>query len=110
MISRVWRGWTLPANADRYQQLLLGTVFPGIERRGIDGYRGIELYRRVDGPEVEFMTVMFFDSLAAVKAFAGDDHETAVVPPAARELLARFDQRSAHFEVVRRRDGWPASA
>lgn len=110
MISRVWRGWTLPANADRYQQLLLTTVFPGIEQRHIEGYQGIEFYRRADGPEVEFMTVMLFASMAAVRAFAGEDHETAVVPAAARQLLARFEARAAHFDVVRRRDGWQAGA
>jgi hypothetical protein len=46
---------------------------------------------------------MWFDSLDAVRAFAGEDHETSVVPPAARELLARFDQRSQHYEVRERR-------
>jgi hypothetical protein len=100
MISRVWRGWTTPANADRYQQLLLTTIFPGIQKRGVSGYRGIDLHRRTNGPTVEFMTVMFFDSMAAVRAFAGEEYETAVVPPTARELLADFDSSSQHFEVI----------
>ena len=104
MIFRFWHGWTTPANADAYERLLREEVFPGIAGRGIDGWRGIDLLRRepVDaGAErvVEFATVMWFDSLDAVRAFAGDAYETAVVPPAARALLLRFDDRSAHYEV-----------
>lgn len=71
----------------------------GIAGRQIQGYRGIELLRRPQGAEVEFVTLMRFDSLDAVRSFAGDDYEAAVVPPRARELLARFDARSAHYEV-----------
>ena len=100
MISRVWRGWTARADADAYERLLRGTIFPGIQARGIAGYRGIQLFRRdAENEEVEFMTVMWFDSLAAVAQFAGNDHETAVVPAEARRLLARFDKRSLHYEV-----------
>lgn len=100
MILRVWRGWTTPANADAYQQLLLTTIFPGIAARQIAGYHGIQLGRRKDGERVEFMTTMYFESLDAVQAFAGADWETAVVPPAARALLADFDARSAHYEML----------
>lgn len=100
MISRVWHGWTKPENADAYQSLLLSEIFEGIQNRDIDGYRGIELYRREDGEEVEFVTLMKFDSLDAVRAFAGEDYEVAVVPPKARSLLAHFDQRSQHYEVI----------
>jgi heme-degrading monooxygenase HmoA len=99
MISRIWRGWTTGANADAYEQLLTTEIFPGIHARSITGYRGIQLHRRQLGAETEFVTVMWFDSLAAVRAFAGADHETAVVPPKARALLSRYDQRSAHYEV-----------
>ncbi len=99
MIVRLWHGWTTPANADAYERLLKEEIFRGIARRAIPGYRGIELLRRPAGGEVEFVTVMRFDSLEAVRAFAGEDYEVAVVPPAARELLSRFDPRSAHFEA-----------
>jgi heme-degrading monooxygenase HmoA len=101
MISRVWHGWTKPENADAYQSLLLSEIFENIQNRDIDGYRGIELYRREVGEEVEFITVMKFDSLDAVRAFAGDDYEVAVVPPKARALLAHFDQRSQHYQVIK---------
>jgi antibiotic biosynthesis monooxygenase (ABM) superfamily enzyme len=99
MIVRLWHGWTTPANADGYERLLEEEIFRGIANRGIPGYRGIELLRRPAGGEVEFVTVMRFDSLDAVRAFAGADYETAVVPPSARALLSRFDARSAHFEL-----------
>jgi heme-degrading monooxygenase HmoA len=99
VIVRLWHGWTTPANADAYERLLNEEIFRGIASRSIQGYRGIELLRRAAGGEVEFVTVMRFDSLEAVRQFAGEDYETAVVPPSARQLLSRFDARSAHFEL-----------
>lgn len=99
MIARLWHGWTTPENADAYEELLREEIFVGIEQRGIPGYRGIQLLRR-DGPgEVEFVTLMRFESLDAVRTFAGEDYEVAVVPPEARALLSRFDERSQHFEI-----------
>jgi heme-degrading monooxygenase HmoA len=99
MISRVWHGWTTPANADAYEALLTSEIFPGIESRRIGGFRGTQLLRRAVEDGVEFVTLMWFDSMESVRAFAGDDPEVAVVPPAARELLSRFDARSQHYEV-----------
>ena len=84
MIVRLWRGWTTAPNADAYETLLRDQILPGIRQRRIDGFRGIELLRRAAGEEVEFVTLMWFDSLDAVRAFAGADHEVAVVPPPAR--------------------------
>src|SRR5689334_8078285 len=99
MISRIWHGWTTPANADAYEALLKSEIFTGIAARQIAGYRGIHLLRRsVDG-EVEFVTIMWFDSLDAVRAFAGDDYEVAVVPPKARAILSHVDARSQHYNV-----------
>lgn len=100
MISRVWHGWTVPQNADAYEALLRHEIFVGIHDRHIVGYRGIHLLRRNVGAEVEFVTLMWFDSLEAIRAFAGEDYEAAVVPPKARQLLSRFDARSAHYEVI----------
>ena len=99
MISRVWHGWTTPANADAYEALLKSEIFMGIRNRQIAGYRGIHLFRRNLGDEVEFVTVMWFDTIEAVRAFAGEDYEVAVVPPKERALLSRFDARSQHYEV-----------
>lgn len=99
MICRIWHGWTKPGNADAYERLLRSEIFSGIARRAIQGYHGIELLRRPGPNEVEFVTLMWFDSIDAVRAFAGPDYEIAVVPPAARALLDRFDARSAHYDV-----------
>jgi heme-degrading monooxygenase HmoA len=99
MISRVWYGFTSPQNADAYEALLKSQIFPGILARKIEGFLRIELFRRSADDEVEFVTLMWFTSLAAVQAFAGEKWEEAVVPPAARAMLKRFDARSKHYEV-----------
>lgn len=99
MIVRIWRGWTAPENAPRYEALLKAEIFPGIAAKSVAGYRGIRLLRRAVGAEIEFVTLMYFDDLAAVRRFAGEDYETAYVPAKAREVLTRFDARSAHYET-----------
>ena len=99
MIGRIWHGWTSPKNADLYEALLKEEIFVGIRNREIAGFRKIQLFRRDVGSEVEFITIMWFDSLDAVRAFAGEDYEVAVVPPKARQLLSHFDERSQHYEV-----------
>jgi hypothetical protein len=99
MISRIWRGWTSKDNANAYDVLLRNEIFPEILGRNIIGLRRIELFRAPDADEVEFVTVMWFETMAAIKAFAGDDYEVAVVPEKARALLKRFDARSRHYSV-----------
>ncbi|AXK36615.1 antibiotic biosynthesis monooxygenase [Streptomyces armeniacus] len=101
MIRRVWHGWTAAAQADAYERLLRERIFPGIRARGLAGLRGLECWRRrTDGGEVEFVTVMAFDGMEAVAEFTGGDPARSVVPEAARALLARFDERSVHYESV----------
>ncbi len=99
MISRIWHGWTTRANADVYENLLRQEIFAGIKARNIDGFKNIQMLRRNAGDEVEFVTIMEFDTIDAVKAFAGQDYEACVVPPKARAVLAHFDARSQHYEV-----------
>ena len=100
MISRLWHGWTTPENADGYEALMIrSTIFSGILGRGVAGLERIELLRRPLGAEVEFVTIMRFASWDAVRAFAGPDWEVSVVPPAARAVLARFDEKAQHYEV-----------
>jgi heme-degrading monooxygenase HmoA len=105
MISRIWHGWTTPANADKYEALLKEEIFVGIQNRSIRGFKGIQLLRRQAGAEVEFVTIMEFDSLDAVREFAGEDYEACVVPAKARAVLAHFDERSQHYEVRAERKG-----
>jgi len=102
MISRIWHGYTTLENADTYEALLKSEIFVGIHNRNIPGFQEIQLFRRNLEDEVEFITVMWFDSIEAVKAFAGKDYEVAVVPPKARGVLSRFDGRSQHYEVRER--------
>ena len=105
MISRIWHGWTTLGNADKYETLLNEEIFVGIQNRRIRGFQGIQLLRRQVGDEVEFVTIMSFDSLDAVREFAGEDYEAAVVPEKARAVLSRFDSRSLHYEVRAERKG-----
>ena len=100
VILRYWRGWTTPDNAEAYEKIVSEQVLPGIAARRLDGYHGAYLLRRDLDQEIEFATVMIFDSLDHVRAFAGDDYETAYVPPGARAVLARFDEKSAHYTTL----------
>ncbi|WP_257169078.1 antibiotic biosynthesis monooxygenase [Bradyrhizobium sp. SRS-191] len=98
MLKRIWRGWTAPADADAYEELLRSTIFPGIKDRAIPGFIGIELLRRSLDTEVEFVTIMRFSDDDAVVRFAGPAKE-AVVPPAARVLLSRYETHAAQYEL-----------
>jgi len=100
MIARIWHGWTTPANADTYEQLLRAEILPGIAAKNLPGYHGPHLLRRAMDHEVEFVTVLWFDTLEGVRALAGEDYETAYVPPKAQAVLSRFDARSQHYETV----------
>jgi heme-degrading monooxygenase HmoA len=104
MICRLWRGWTAKDNADAYEAIVRGEVIPGIEARHIPGFRSIDLVRREREHDVEFMTLMWFDSLDAVTGFMGQDYEAAHVPAHAQAVLADFDRHSAHYEVLDRRE------
>jgi len=98
MIGRLWHGWTTHENADAYEELLQTKVLPEIHR--VEGYEGAYLLRRDVEDGVEFITLTFFETMGAVRAFAGENYEIAVVPLEARKLLSRFDQTSKHYEVI----------
>ena len=102
-VKRVWHGWTTQENAGKYQELLNKEVFPSIEAKQIPGYQSIELFKRDLGEEVEFVTIMTFDSLQNVIDFQGEDYSLCYVPEAARKVLKRWDERSAHYEAVEKR-------
>ena len=102
-IKRIWHGWTTPENADQYRRLLHDEVFPGIEAKNIPGYLGIELLRRDLGDEVEFVTIMTFQSLQNVIDFQGEDYARSYVPQAARAVLKSWDQYASHYDTVESR-------
>jgi hypothetical protein len=102
-IKRIWHGWTTVENADSYWRVLSGTVIPGIEAKEIGGFRGIEVLRRDEESEVEFVTIMTFDSLQSVVDFQGEDYERAYVPDVARAVLKRWDTTASHYEVLEQR-------
>ena len=98
MIARLWHGWTKAENADRYELLVATKVLPSFEH--LKGYKGAYLLREDRESETEFVTLTLFDDLEAVRRFAGEDYQAAVVPAEARQLLARFDETSKHYEIV----------
>jgi heme-degrading monooxygenase HmoA len=98
VIARVWRGWARPEDADVYEEHFRGAVLPHLAE--VSGYRGARLLRRSDGVEVAFVAVTFFESVDAIRAFAGPDLEAAVVEPEARRALSRFDGRCEHYVVT----------
>jgi hypothetical protein len=98
MITRLWRGWTAVADADAYERFLLDELFPSM--RDIPGFRGADVLRRAEGDEVAFVTLTRFESVDAVRAFAGDDYETPVLEPRALALLSRYDRQSLHFDTA----------
>lgn len=97
MIARVWRGYTRPEHADAYEAMLTPELLPGLSRK--PGYRGSSLFRRAHGDEIEFMTIILWESLDAIRALTGPDYETAVVPAERRQYLVRYDDKAAHYEV-----------
>jgi heme-degrading monooxygenase HmoA len=98
MIARIWHGHTKPEHASDYEAMLKPELLPGISK--VKGYRGSYLLRREAGDEVEFITIMFWDSIDAIRAVAGPDYETAVIPEERRKYLSRHDAKSAHYEIV----------
>jgi heme-degrading monooxygenase HmoA len=98
MIARIWHGYTNDAYAEAYASSVKAEILPGIAN--VPGYRGTFLLRRRCGNEVEFTTMMLWDSLEAVREFAGPDYEQAIVPVERRRLLSHFDERSEHYEIL----------
>jgi len=98
MIARIWRGWAPLDTAGDYERHYRAEV--GERLRAVSGFRGARLLRQEDGQEVTFTSLTFFTSLEAVRGFAGDDYERAVVEDVAQHALSRWDERVSHHEVV----------
>ena len=103
-IKRIWHGWTTEENADKYQTILSNEVLPGIEAKNIPGYTKIEVLRIDQDDEVEFVTIMTFDSLQNVIDFQGENYKKCYVPDAAQKVLKRWDLESMHYELVETRN------
>ena len=99
MIARIWHGWTKPADAKAYEKLLRNEIFPSIATRNIKGYRGAELFIREAVDEVEFVTLLRFESMDAVTEFAGPDASKPVIYPTAEALITRMEQ-ARHYRVA----------
>jgi heme-degrading monooxygenase HmoA len=98
VIARIWHGYTNPEHADAYEAMLKPELLPGISKA--KGYRGSYLLRRKAGDEVEFVTIMIWDSIDAIRAVTGADYETAVIPEERRKYLSRHDAKSTHYEIA----------
>jgi heme-degrading monooxygenase HmoA len=100
MVCRKWHGWTLRSHADAYQSYLKNELFPRLKHElGDGGYRGFHVLRLERESEVEFVTLVWFESLDAVRSFAGENSEIPVISAKARTLLSRHDERTEHFEL-----------
>src|SRR5262245_35219653 len=97
MIARMWKGWTAPENGAAYERLLRGHILPGIHR--VEGYRGAYILRSDEKEETAFVVITLFESLDAVKGFAGADYATPVIEPEARQLLSRFESTAYHYDI-----------
>ena len=100
MIARIWHGRTKRQDARAYEEMLRDEIFPGIAQRNIQGYHGAELFIREEGNEVEFVTLLRFDSMEGVKEFAGENQSEPVIYPKAEALLTRMDEHSRHYQIL----------
>jgi len=101
VIARIWHGWTTRENAEKYERLLREEVLLEIAQRAIPGYKGAELFvREAENDEAEFITLLRFETLDAVKIFAGKNYEQPVIPPECKRLLKRHSEKSRHYRIV----------
>jgi heme-degrading monooxygenase HmoA len=100
----MWRGSAIRERADDYVKHLQQSVVP--ELCQIDGFKGVYLLRRNLSNDVEFVVLTFWESMEAIRKFAGENPELAVVAPAAQKLFREYDPMVKHFEVVLNIGGW----
>ena len=98
MVARVWYGYTTPENADAYEAMLKPELLPGLNQK--PGFRGSFIFRRPHGDEVEFVTIILWTSIDDIRAIAGDDYETAVVPEERKKVLKRWNEKAAHYDMA----------
>lgn len=98
MIARIWHGYTTPEDADTYEAMLKPELLPGISQ--VSGYKGGYVLRRIAGNEIEFTTIMIWESIDAIRAVTGPDYEASVIPEERRRCLVRHETKSVHCEIV----------
>ena len=98
-IIRTWKGWTTIENAPVYEDMLIKEVFPEVKRKGVDGLEKVSISTLEKEDEVEFFLVLQFESLDAVKSFAGENYKTAYIPDNAKRVLLRYDDTAEHLEL-----------
>ena len=97
MIARMWPGYTRPENADSYESMLKPELLPGMSK--IPGYKGGIVLRRILGEEVDFITIMVWESMEALQAVAGPNYAAAIIPEDRLKFLSRYDEQSAHYKI-----------
>lgn len=98
MIVRAWKAQALSQNVEAYARHFSEAVLPELEV--VSGHTGAYLLRRDTGTHVELVVLTLWESMDAVKGFAGTPPERAVVEPAAQAVLEKFDDTVQHFEIV----------
>ena len=99
-IIRTWKGWTSIENAPIYKEMLVNEVFPAVKKKGVDGLEKVSISIQNKSNEVEFFLVLQFESISAVKTFAGENYEIAYIPDNAKEVLLRYDEKAEHYEFI----------
>ena len=97
-IIRTWKGWTTIENASIYENFLINEVFPEVKRKGVKGLEKVSISTQSNNDEVEFLLILLFESLDAVKTFAGDSYQKAYIPEKAKRILLRYDKTAEHYE------------
>ncbi|MBL8103299.1 MAG: hypothetical protein JNM02_12265 [Anaerolineales bacterium] len=98
MITRMWHGRVLTEKASAYREFLNARAIP--DYRSVAGNISVHILERADGEITHFITLTFWDSLESIKAFAGEDVETAKYYPEDQDFLLEFEPKVVHYEVV----------
>jgi heme-degrading monooxygenase HmoA len=98
VIARTWHATATTEDADSYREHFTHSVVPDLQQ--IDGYQGAYLLRHDHDGHVELQVLTLWDSLEAIRRFAGADLDSAVVEPAAQAVLATYDTTVTHHTVV----------
>jgi len=97
-IIRTWKGWTTIENANIYEDLLINKIFPAVQKKGVKGLEKVSISIQNKKEEVEFLLILQFDYIDAVKILAGANYETAYIPEEAQQVLLRYEKTAQYYE------------